>query len=394
MATRADARKFTKGEREAAVARANEIGPTAASRELGILAGTLSGWQAKAKRLAKAEAEDPRRATPSPVVPSAATPPALAAPASTPLTGALTAVAERKKRTARVYTPSERARALETVGKHGVKPASRMLGISRFTLYEWQRKVGLAAAGKITDALVTGSDADLAALRDRKILDEWKRYPGLGPSQLRNQLRRGGTKVSVHTVRRVMEENGYLPPKVKREGTHDHDYEAVRPNQLWHLDFFQRYIHKRYVSVLLIVDDYSRFIVGAGIWEAERSEAVLHTFESAVGRHGRPESVMSDEGAAFWAWRGVAQFTRLIEELGVDQLLADVPQKNGKSEILNANAQKELFTRRSSSTWPRPSAGWRRGWRSTTSAARTTRSAGSWCPRTATSGASTRCSPR
>ena len=52
---------------------------------------------------------------------------------------------------------------------------------------------------------------------------------------------------------------------------------------------------------------------------------------------------MSDGGAAFWAWRGVSRFTRLLEEMGVDQLIAKVPQHNGKLEVLNANVQKELF---------------------------------------------------
>ena len=71
--------------------------------------------------------------------------------------------------------------------------------------------------------------------------------------------------------------------------------------------------------------------------------AVVETFEAAVSRHGKPEKVMSDGGSAFYAWRGVGQFTRLLEELEVDQLIARIPQVNGKLEVLNANLQKELF---------------------------------------------------
>jgi hypothetical protein len=40
----------------------------------------------------------------------------------------------------------------------------------------------------------------------------------------------------VTTARRVMEDAGYRPPKVKRE-PHDERFEAVRPNHLWHLDY-------------------------------------------------------------------------------------------------------------------------------------------------------------
>jgi transposase InsO family protein len=215
--------------------------------------------------------------------------------------------------------------------------------MTRFSLYDWQRKVKLAAAGKGGDNPVSGSDQSAPDERDRRILAEWKAHPGLGPSQVRNQLRRAGFKVSVHTVRRVLDDNGYVAPKVRRDEAHDRRYEAVRPNALWHMDFLQRYVHKQQVSVLLLLDDFSRYIVGASLWDTDRSQAVLETFEAAVARHGKPETVMSDGGAAFWAWRGVSQFTRLLEELSVDQIVAKVPQHNGKLEVLNANIQKELF---------------------------------------------------
>ncbi|MEW6280891.1 MAG: DDE-type integrase/transposase/recombinase [Candidatus Eremiobacterota bacterium] len=141
----------------------------------------------------------------------------------------------------------------------------------------------------------------------------------------------------------MLEEHGYVTPKVRRQSVHDHRYEAVRPNHLWHMDFLHRHIHKQKVHVLLVIDDFSRFIVGAALWDGERVAIVQETFLDAVGRHGRPEKIMSDGGSAFYSWRGVGEFTRLLEELEVDQLIATTPQANGKLEVLNANIQKELF---------------------------------------------------
>ena len=120
-------------------------------------------------------------------------------------------------------------------------------------------------------------------------------------------------------------------------------YEAVRPNQLWHLDFLHRHIHKQPTYTLLVVDDYSRFIVGGAIWDGERAAAVIETFSDAIGRHGCPKMAMSDGGSAFYSWRGISQFTGLLDELEVDQLIAKEPQTNGKLEVLNANIAKELF---------------------------------------------------
>jgi transposase len=96
-----------------------------------------------------------------------------------------------------------------------VSAASENGGMSRFSIYSWLDKVEKAAAGK-GDAPTTGPDpSDIEAQRDREVLNEWHKHPGLGPSQIRNQLRRKNIKTSVTTVRRVMEEAGYRPPKTK-----------------------------------------------------------------------------------------------------------------------------------------------------------------------------------
>jgi transposase InsO family protein len=176
---------------------------------------------------------------------------------------------------------------------------------------------------------------DIEAQRDKEILDMWHQHPGLGPSQIRNQLRRQGVKVAVNTVRRVMEEAGYRPPKVQRDA-HDQRYEAVRPNHLWHLDFVHRHINRTSTFTLILIDDHSRFVVGHGVDDAERADMVVETFTEAVQRHGRPEAVMNDKGSAFWSWKGISRFTALLTELGVDQVVAEHKEWNGKVETLHS----------------------------------------------------------
>lgn len=249
-----------------------------------------------------------------------------------------------RKRVARSYTPSEKALALEHAATHGVCAASEKLGMSRFSIYDWQRKLEKANAGEGPSPTSGVAPTEIEEQRDREILGEWRKHPGLGPSQVRNQLRRRGVKVSVTTARRVMEDAGYRPPKVKRE-PHDERFEAVRPNHLWHLDFVHRNIHRASTFTLILIDDCARFVTGHGVDDAERAEMVIRTFEEAVARHGKPERVMHDRGSAFWSWRGISRFTALLTELGIDQVVAEHKEHNGKVEVFNANLAKELFDR-------------------------------------------------
>jgi len=336
-------RRYSALEREQAVQRAEEVGPAQAGRELQILSGTISNWQHKARHKVSTVQI-------APTVDVSAEPETVSlSPMEMvlPPTSEIESASKQKpvRRVARVYTPSERARILEYAANEGYTVASKKFGVTRFSIYSWQRRARLHAQGKIADSPVVGSDENLAAVRDRHILKEWQTHPGLGPSQVRNQLRRQGMKVSLHTVRCVLDENGYVTPKVRREPVHDQRYEAVRPNHLWHLDFLHRYVNKQKIYVLLVLDDFSRFIAGGAIWDGERVAAVQETFMGAVNLHGKPEKVMSDGGSAFYAWRGIGEFTRLLEELETDQLIAKIPQVNGKLECLNANIQKELFNK-------------------------------------------------
>ncbi|MCP5119984.1 MAG: transposase, partial [bacterium] len=126
----------------------------------------------------------------------------------------------KKQQIAKHYTPSQRAQILECAATKGVTAAAREHEVSRYSIYDWRRKVKRAAAGE-GDSPTSGPDPkDIEARRDREILDMWELHRGLGPSQIKNQLRRSGIKVSTNTVRRVMEDAGYRPPKRKEPSKH------------------------------------------------------------------------------------------------------------------------------------------------------------------------------
>lgn len=246
------------------------------------------------------------------------------------------------EKVARRYTPSEKAEALEYAEEHGVTEAARELGPTRQSIYRWRREKQRAEEGEAEDPTEGPDPIEMKRQRDREILNIWEKHPGLGPSQISNQLRRRGSKVSVQTTRRVMEDAGYRPEKVERR-EHDERFESLRPNHLWHLDFVHRHIHAASAFTLILLDDHSRFVTGFGVDDAERVDTAIEVFEEATSRHGRPEMVMTDRGSAFWAWRGVSRFTRLLEEMGIDQIAVENKETNGKVEAFNGNLHKELL---------------------------------------------------
>jgi len=347
-------REYSEETRAKVLSAVQKFGVCGAAKDYRVPAGTVSRWakEAGVKRASWVESpqasgeqsSDLTEPGPKARLPEAKvdSPPLLTATIPPVRDDLLRPPPLRGRRVAKVYTPSQKAEILEHAAKDGPTAAARKHGVSRFSIRDWKRKVDKAATGAGPSPTSGPSPKDISAQRDAEILEEYKKHPGLGPSQIRNQLRRRNIRVSTHTVRLVMESVGYRPPKVERQ-KHDRRYEAVRPNHLWHLDFVQRWIGRSTTNTLILIDDCSRFVVGHGVDDAERADMVVTTFEEAVRRHGRPERVMHDKGSAFWAWRGISRFTALLEEMGIEQIIAEHKEWNGKVESFNGNLHKELF---------------------------------------------------
>ncbi|MBU4374826.1 MAG: DDE-type integrase/transposase/recombinase [Euryarchaeota archaeon] len=256
---------------------------------------------------------------------------------------------ERSVQRGKRYSPGVREKILKDVEHLGVGGAARENGCTAWTIYSWLKKKRLEQEkDKLMPCIKKKEEMSKrgnqkAKDRDTAIIGMWRKHPGLGPSQIRNQLRReSGIKTSVNTVRSVMEEHGYVLPKVKRK-EHTGSYEAVRPRHLYHLDFYHFYVHRLKQCVLFILDDYSRFISGWTMIAGEKADPVINTFEQTVARYGKPEIVMSDGGSAFHSWKGVGKYSRLLEEYGIDHWVTREAAVNGKVEALNGSFQKELI---------------------------------------------------
>ncbi len=189
--------------------------------------------------------------------------------------------------------------------------------------------------------------AGLSEHEQDEILKLKKDHVSMGPAQIRAQLKRFfGWRISVKAIARVLRANGYRTEHrtAKREQELQR-FEAVRPNALWQMDALSLRVHQVRVYLHLVIDDFSRFIVGHRLSETITSEQAVECLERAVATHGKPERVLTDRGGQFLAVREETSFRRYLERECIDHSVSRPyhPQTLGKVESVNRAIQKELI---------------------------------------------------
>ncbi len=123
-------------------------------------------------------------------------------------------------------------------------------------------------------------------------------------------------------------------------------YERAYSNSMWHADYKLLDDGRWLVAYQ---DDASRLIVGHGVFDRATAENAASVLESAVSRHGKPASVLTDHGSQFYASeepriRGSAAFEKKLVQLGISHRLARAghPQTNGKLGRFYGELQRKL----------------------------------------------------
>lgn len=250
-------------------------------------------------------------------------------------------LSRHSSKTQKKYSKSEKDLILKLVDRFGSKLVHEQVKVSYDTIARLIRN-------RERGYVVPSTKAEFMP-----VIDTMKKFPGMGPMQIRDYNHRHfGVSMGVNTVRKVMEDNGWFPSYSRKVVITEEPrrYEAIRRNYMWHLDFKQFYINRCKVYLLFIEDDNSRFIVGHELADAERVDVVIEAISKCITLHGKPETIMSDGGSAFYSWRGISKFTSFLEEFGIDQIIAKIPRVNGKVESINQKIEKELLLTQSFSS--------------------------------------------
>lgn len=157
---------------------------------------------------------------------------------------------------------------------------------------------------------------------------------GWGPRKISRALTASGAPVKEWSVYAIMADEG-LNERLERPRKRQKyiRFERDRSNELWQTDF--KWVAEEEVWLQAYLDDHSRFVPGAALFEAATTANALWLLEECVDRCGKPEEILTDHGSQFTPSRGgTSTFTRTLEAKGIKHILAAVrkPTTCGKIE--------------------------------------------------------------
>jgi len=191
--------------------------------------------------------------------------------------------------------------------------------------------------------------AGLSQPEVQAILEYRRRHPTMGPAQIRAQLKRfKGWRISLRAIARVLRVNGYdLQHRQGRpeEPEPPRRWEAPYRNALWQIDATEVRIPEGRRALVVMIDDFSRYIVGCELFETLVSENIVAMLKEAIRLHGKPAAIYTDRAGPFLAWGRPESLQRFLEAELIDHYTTRAyrPQGRGKVEAAIATLKRELW---------------------------------------------------
>lgn len=226
----------------------------------------------------------------------------------------------------RTYPAELKLRAVKLHVEEGfdLKLVAKEVGACPDSIREWVRRyqklgrAGLEAWGGGRPK----SKPKLPPLVKEQIVAVKKQHPGFGVRRIAHWLR--GVlflPASPETVRQTLHKHQLLPKtkprRMKKNPPKPRFFERAAPNQMWQSDIFCFRLDGRNAYLIGFIDDHSRYIVGLGLYRSQTGENVMETYRTAVGEHGVPKEMLTDNGRQYASWHGK---TRFQQELAKDRI--------------------------------------------------------------------------
>ena len=199
-----------------------------------------------------------------------------------------------------------------------VRTMCRMLAVSRAGFYEWhcrapsRRSLEDARLMPLVRTSFAGSDGTYGAVRVARDLREWGER--CGKRRAGRLMRLASLRARPKRRRRPQDEGVRLEHSIA-PNVLNRRFEAEGPNKKWAADFTYLWTAEGWLFVAVVLDLYSRKVVGWSMNANMLSQLVADALMMAIWRRGKPIELLhhSDQGSQYTS----EDFQRLLADQGI-----------------------------------------------------------------------------
>jgi transposase InsO family protein len=234
--------------------------------------------------------------------------------------------------------------------KQNMSSLCREFGISRKTGYKWIGRSQDSGCLKDMSRKPHSMPKKTPEQTEEIIISLRRENPGWGAKKIHDVLLNQGQELpSIRTVQNIISRNGCINFEESLKHSPCLRFEREHCNEMWQADFkgdFKLLDGSRCYP-LTILDDHSRFSIE--IDAKPDTKGVKDTFKKVFLNYGKPQSLLTDNGAQFAGFKGGhTQFERWLMDHDILPIHGRImhPQTQGKIERFHRSLKQELLIHR------------------------------------------------
>jgi transposase InsO family protein len=237
-----------------------------------------------------------------------------------------------------------------------VTDVARRHGVARQTVHEWLRRYAADGLGGLADhsSKPLSCPHQMAPELEARIVEMRRAHPGWGPRTILVWLDRAGVSPlpGRSSVERCLIRHGLVTPQARKRKRSDYKrWERSRAMELWQMDIVGgvRIVDGSEAKIVSGIDDHSRFVVSARVVARATARPVCDALTFAMGAHGVPSQILTDNGKVFTArfgpGPGPVLFDKICTDNGIRHILTAPrsPTTTGKIERWHKTLRHEFL---------------------------------------------------